>query len=71
MAEMFPSVSCLVSPRKGEAPLSLEQNIKIAVYHPVWGELQYNVEHTVSDIMLFEVHLQDVGDDPNAPHVCF
>lgn len=21
--------------------------------------------------LLFEVHLQDVGDDPNAPHVCF
>lgn len=28
MAEMFLSVSCLVSPRKGEAPLSLQQNTR-------------------------------------------
>lgn len=31
--------------------------------------LQYNVWY--SGILLFVLHLQDVGDDTNAPHVCF
>lgn len=63
MADMFPSVSCLVSPRNGEAPLSLKENVLL--YYKVC-----NMAVTVV-LELFVVHLQDVGDDADAPHVCF
>lgn len=65
---MFLSVSCLVSPRKGEAPLNLEARTKI---RSGLKELQGYDEFTESHIIWFGVHLQDVGDDPDAPHVCF
>lgn len=65
---MFLSVSCLVSPRKGEAPLNLEVKAKIK---SSLKEQQGDDAFTVSLVIWFGVHLQDVGDDPDAPHVCF
>lgn len=67
---MFPSVSCFVSPRKGEAPLSLEENNKKVQFIIL---LHYYVYDIVGDatLILGEVNLQDVSDDTNAPHVCF
>lgn len=57
MAEMLPSVSCLLSPRNGDAPLSLETSSGSAT-------LSYVTFHSK---VVKQRNSQDVRDDPDAP----
>lgn len=57
MAEMLPRVSCLVSPRNGDAPLRLQTSSGSATLSHVTFQISIGEQQ----------NLQDVRDDSDAP----